>query len=83
MGNYEKVKACPNCGQSDANKINFTWWGGALGPRLFNHVKCLNCGSAYNGKTGEYNTTNIIIYSVVLFVIVIAVVFLLQSQGVY
>jgi hypothetical protein len=78
MGNYNKVKSCPNCGQSDADKMNFTWWGGALGPRLFSHVKCNHCGTAYNGKSGNSNTTNIIIYSVVIFVIVFAVFYVVQ-----
>jgi hypothetical protein len=80
MGNYDKPKPCPSCGQSDANKINFTWWGGALGPRLFNHVKCVACGAAYNAKSGQSNTTNIIIYSVVLMVIALALVYFVNSM---
>ena len=60
---------CPNCGQMNAKKINYTWWGGALGPRLFNHVKCQNCNTEYNGKSGKSNRQNIIIYFVSLFVI--------------
>jgi rubredoxin/bifunctional DNA-binding transcriptional regulator/antitoxin component of YhaV-PrlF toxin-antitoxin module len=54
---------CPQCGSADIKKVNFTWWGGLLGPRLFNHVKCNSCGFKYNGKTGKPNTTAIIIYS--------------------
>ena len=78
MGNYTDAAPCPKCGQSNADKINYTWWGGAIGPRLFSHVKCNNCGTAYNGKSGNSNTTNIIIYSVVIFVIAIAVFYLVQ-----
>ena len=44
---------------------SFTWWGGAIGPRLLSHAKCLDCGAGYNWKTGRSNTTAIIIYQVV------------------
>jgi len=54
--------ACPNCGQTNATKMKFTWWGGALGPAMFTHVKCNNCKTEYNGKSGRSNQTNIIIY---------------------
>ena len=33
------------------------------------HVKCGACGTAYNGKTGKDNTTNIAIYLIVSAVI--------------
>ena len=29
---------CPKCGGFDIKKVDFTLWGGVLGPRLFNHV---------------------------------------------
>ncbi len=61
---------CPKCGSTDAKKVNYTWWGGVLGPRLFNLVKCNSCGMEYNGKTGKSNQTNMIIYLVASFVIV-------------
>lgn len=50
--------------------MSFTWWGGLLGPKVLNHVKCGSCGTQYNGKTGKDNTIGIIIYSVVVFLIV-------------
>jgi hypothetical protein len=54
---------CPNCGcRGDASMVGFTWWGGIIGPRLFSHVRCNRCGTCYNGKTGDYNTTKIAIY---------------------
>src|SRR2546423_12142955 len=28
---------CPACSSPDARKVTFTWWGGLLGPALFNH----------------------------------------------
>jgi len=60
---------CPNCGQRNARKVKYTWWGGALGPNMFTHVKCENCGTEYNGKSGKSNRTNIIIYTAAGFVI--------------
>ncbi len=68
--------ACPNCGSSDVKRVGYTWWGGALGPRLLNHVKCSNCGTTYNGKTGKSNTTAIVVYSVVIVIVVIVIIML-------
>jgi len=65
---------CPRCGSTVVKKVSFTWWGGALGPALFCHVKCYNCGMTYNGKTGKSNNNAIIIYSVVVGIIAIAIV---------
>lgn len=56
---------CPRCRENNATKVGWTFWGGALGPWLFNHVKCNNCRTTYNGKTGQSNTTAIVIYTVV------------------
>ena len=69
MQNPTQYAPCPKCGQSNAQKVTFTWWGGALGPRLFTQVKCQNCKTEYNGKTGKSNQTNILIYFVASFVI--------------
>ena len=60
---------CPRCLRPDPEEVKFTWWGGMLGPRLLKHVKCNGCGMTYNGKSGQSNTTNIVIYSVILGVI--------------
>ncbi len=57
---------CPKCGASDAKAVSFTWWGGVLGPKMLNHVKCQACRAAYNGKTGKDNTAGIAIYFVVV-----------------
>ena len=73
--NYLGVGAlvCPRCTCPHAQPVNFTWWGGFLGPKLLNHVKCVNCGFGYNAKTGRPNTTGIIIYTIVGAVIGIVV----------
>lgn len=64
---------CPRCQRPDPEKVKFTWWGGLLGPKMLSHVKCRNCGLAYNGKSGQSNTTGIIIYSIVVFVIFLGI----------
>ncbi len=69
MQNPTQYAPCPNCGQSNAKKVSYTWWGGALGPSMMTHVKCQNCGTQYNGKTGQSNRNSIIIYFVASFVI--------------
>ena len=66
---------CPRCRQFAAEKVSFTWWGGLIGPKLLSHVKCRACGSGYNGKTGKDNTTGIVIYSVVIAVLCMGLVF--------
>lgn len=53
---------CPECSSTDAEKVTFTWWGGLLGPSLLHHVKCLECGATFNGKTGKSNAAAISIY---------------------
>ena len=53
---------CPSCSKGEAQAVGFTWWAGALGPRMFSHVRCLGCGTNYNGKTGKSNSTAIGIY---------------------
>ena len=65
---------CPKCSETNAEQMSFTWWGGLIGPKLLNHVKCLNCETTYNGKTGKDNTTNIVIYSVVVGLIVFVII---------
>lgn len=63
---------CPKCGAVGAQKVRFTWWGGLLGPRLFHHVRCPSCRAAYNGKTGRFNTTSIVVYMIVVFILAFA-----------
>ena len=71
--------ACYQCQAQTAAPVSFAWWGGALGPRIFSHVKCGSCGATYNGKTGQSNTTKIAIYIVVVNAIAIAGVILFYS----
>jgi hypothetical protein len=66
----EPCAPCPQCGNVYARKIDFTWWGGLLGPRILNHVKCLQCGQTYNSKTGRSNFTAIVLYQVITLLII-------------
>ncbi|HQR38806.1 MAG TPA: hypothetical protein PLF26_10445 [Blastocatellia bacterium] len=64
---------CPNCQDTNATQVSFTWWGGLVGPRMLSHVKCSRCATAYNGKTGKSNTMGIALYvgvSVALLVLI-------------
>lgn len=54
--------SCPDCGADAAERVTFTWWGGFIGPMLFSHVSCRNCGTTYNGRSGKSNTAAIILY---------------------
>lgn len=53
---------CPKCQGTNATPVGVTWWGGALGAKLLNHVECTVCGKKYNGKTGKSNSLAIGIY---------------------
>ena len=65
---------CPRCGSTEATPVTYTWWGGALGPKLLSHVECASCSTAYNGKTGRPNTLGIAIYLIVSTTIVLAAI---------
>ncbi len=78
----ETYAPCPQCNASAAQKVNFTWWGGVLGPRVLKHVKCGSCGKGYNGKTGKDNLNGIIIYSVVVGMIALGLVVVMFAAAV-
>ena len=48
-------KPCPRCGCTRAKQVKFTFWGSFYGPALLSHVRCRDCGYAYNGRTGKSN----------------------------
>jgi hypothetical protein len=62
---------CPQCQSPHTSQPGFTWWGGILGPKLFNHRVCGSCGFGFNGTTGLSNRNKIIAYVVIVFSIVI------------
>jgi hypothetical protein len=63
---------CPKCGKTWSSKVTFTWWGGLLGARLFNVVRCNSCHKQYNGRTGGSLVGVIIAYQAVVVVILVA-----------
>ena len=58
---------CPKCGAAVASKVSFTWWGGALGPRIFHVVRCEKCRTKFNGRTGASLGKVIVLYQLVAF----------------
>jgi len=74
---------CPSCGNTFSKRVGFTWWGGALGPRMFTHVRCARCGQAYNGKSGKSNATAIAIYVAVTTAIGLAIGIALALAGAF
>ena len=75
-----KYAACPGCSESNAQPVSYTWWGGFIGPKIFNHVKCRACGTTFNGKTGNSNNMAITIYLLVFAALGGAVGFYLASK---
>ena len=65
---------CPKCGGTNAEKIDYSWWGGFIGPRLVHEVRCKNCGKAYNGKTGGSVTRNVVIYTLIFTILVVLLI---------
>lgn len=63
---------CPRCRTEGAERVGFTWWGGALGPRMLHHVRCPRCRHAYNGRTGGSNAQGIAIYVAVTTLLALA-----------
>jgi hypothetical protein len=71
---YYSFKACPQCGSDDIHKVEYSWWGGLIGPYLVHQVRCKKCGKTYDGVTGTNITTKIGIF----FAIMIAVLTILE-----
>jgi hypothetical protein len=71
---------CPAC-RTDVNPtpVGFTWWGGLLGAKLLSHVECPSCKARFNGKTGQDNTSAIVLYCVVVGAFMIGLVYVIWS----
>jgi transposase-like protein len=78
MAHYQP---CPKCASEQAEAIGFTWWGGVVGPKMFNHVKCSKCGTNYNGKTGKSNQQAISIYVILWTIFGIVVIALYPARN--
>lgn len=75
-----QMGVCPKCGSNNVHKPSFTWWGGVIGPKMFNHTVCRSCGFGYNGTTGESNQGKIIAYFVIINVVVIVALIALYGS---
>ena len=74
---YYEYKPCPRCGSSsDIHKVEYSWWGGLVGPALVHQVRCKKCGKTYDGSTGKDITRRLSIYIVVGIVIVLILIIL-------
>jgi uncharacterized protein (DUF983 family) len=71
---------CPKCKSNAVHRPGFTWWGGAVGPRLLSHAVCKACGYSYNWKTGQSNNGPIAIYIVIVSVIAIGIGIALSTR---
>jgi DNA-directed RNA polymerase subunit RPC12/RpoP len=71
---HEEYKPCPRCGAGGATRVAFTFWGSFYGPALFSHVRCPNCGYAYNGRTGRSNRIPAIIFVTIPAVLILAII---------
>ena len=71
---------CPRCRSDEFKPVTFTWWGGALGPKLLHHVKCNRCGATFNSKKGTSNSNAILSYALVSFVVVAALLYVLITH---
>ena len=69
------MKVCPRCGSSDVHKVEYSWWGGLIGPGLVHQVRCKKCGKTYDGAAGTNITkrvsTFITIVLIISFIIII------------
>jgi uncharacterized membrane protein len=66
---YDQVKPCPRCGSADVHKVEYSWWGGLIGPSLVHQTRCKKCGKTYNGVTGTDITNKVSIYIIAMIII--------------
>jgi hypothetical protein len=76
---------CPRCGAEGPTKVNWTWWGSYLGPRLFHQVSCPQCAHSYNGLSGGSNIGAMIVFITIPLLgiagIGVALFFILKGKG--
>jgi predicted RNA-binding Zn-ribbon protein involved in translation (DUF1610 family) len=67
-------RPCPRCGSGGAERVLFTFWGSFYGPALLTHVRCPQCGYAYNGRTGRSNLLWAILCVLIPLVLILAII---------
>lgn len=80
LSEFSNDDGCPKCGSGLVTPVKYTWWGGLIGPKLLHHTKCESCKYRYNSKTRKSNTTGIVLYSVILFILVFAISYFLRTR---
>jgi predicted Zn finger-like uncharacterized protein len=84
-GTGKGFKPCPRCGARGATRVKWTPWGSFYGPAMFTHVRCPECGYAYNGKTGRSNLIWAILFVSVALLLVAGliglIVYMFWKQG--
>ena len=51
----DRYARCPRCTCEYGKRVNMLLLLGPIGDALFHPVKCVNCSTIYNGKTGKAN----------------------------
>ena len=80
LSEFTNKNGCPKCGSTLISAVKYTWWGGLIGPKLLHHTKCNAYRFTYNSKSRRSNTSGIIIYSLLLFVVACAIVFFFNKK---
>jgi predicted RNA-binding Zn-ribbon protein involved in translation (DUF1610 family) len=65
---------CPKCGNTDAERVHFTFWGSFHITNMVCHVQCPSCGTCYNGRTGRSNMLVAILCVIIPLVLIIAII---------
>lgn len=80
-----KFKPCPRCGEVGAKRVVWTFWGSFYGPAMLSHVRCPECGYAYNGRSGRSNLIPAIIFVAVPLLLILGligfVIWIFHKQG--
>ena len=69
-----KYVPCPRCDAPNPEAVSWTIWGSFYGPALFNHVRCRECGYAYNGVKGTSNLLPAILFITIPLVLILGIV---------
>jgi hypothetical protein len=82
---YRKWKKCPTCGKQAAKRVLWTFWGSFYFTALFKHVRCEECGTKYNGKTGRSNMTPAVMCVSIALVLILGlallILWILSTRG--
>jgi hypothetical protein len=65
---------CPKCGNTDAERVLFTFWGSFHITNVVCHVQCPSCGTCYNGRTGRSNIVVAFLCVMIPLVLIMAVI---------